>query len=126
MSKIITLDNLAEFKAKCDESYSGGGTKLYKHTITINADYGDGDITETLIFINNSSSSLVGLDMYEIDNYIEGFYVESPRSENEALCSIITKPKWDYNIYYYSIRENRVTPNGQWTSSVLTDTVTEL
>ena len=104
----------------------GGGTQLYKHTVTINADYGDGDMTETLIFINDSSSSLVGLEMNEINNYVEGFIVENARSENEALCSIIAKPKWDNNIYYYSLAENQVTGNGQWTSSVLTDTITPL
>lgn len=102
-----------------------GGTQLYKHTITITANYA-GDINEeTLVFIMPSATSLVGSDMFQIRNYIAGYFVEDRGTENETMCMIITKPTYGDGFIYCDSSGN-LQQMAEIDGSVLTDTVTPL
>lgn len=63
-NKIITLDNLAEFKAKCDETY-GDGTKWYQHQFTFEYSFsGDSDTSlGKICFVADTNAEITLVDV---------------------------------------------------------------
>ena len=72
----------------------GGGTQLYKHSVQINRDWGDGPYPAEIIFISTSRSSLVNQELYEVTDYIVGNFMNETGGEDESICTIIGKPLW--------------------------------
>lgn len=102
----------------------GGGTQLYKHKITIHENY-QGDIsTETLIFITKSEASLVGKEIYEINDFIIGYFVYNASTEDEDMCLIASKKAHANELCY--VHGGNIETNTEFDGAVLTDTVTKL
>ena len=101
-----------------------GGTKLYKHTVTIEEDWGGGDSNvATLEFISLSNESFVGLLPYEIsDKFINGWYIYS--DEGDYRYPVLYIDLANNIIEYYATNKSSCTPLTQ--DGFLTDTVVAL
>ena len=75
-----------------------GGTKLYKHTVTLKENM-SGDIeTIKMVFITLSSESLAGTDIYELSDFISGYKVVD--GEDGYVGLVLGKQLYTSLIYY--------------------------
>ena len=125
--KIITLSNLAEFKSKCDETYStgGGGTKLYKHIVKISA---SPDVYVTIISKSSTEINSGSALNTALNSAINRYMSNSDGSYNYTCLIYNTS----YNggtssvtIYAISYSSNAFVSNS-YTPSRYNDTITEL
>lgn len=75
-----------------------GGTKLYKHTVTLEENM-SGDVEEIeMVFITTSSESLANTDIYELNDFISGYKVVD--GEDGYIGFVLGKQLYTSLIYY--------------------------
>ena len=75
-----------------------GGTKLYKHTVTLEENM-QGDVEEIeMVFITTSSESLANTDIYELNDFISGYKVVD--GEDGYIGIVLGKPLYGSAIRY--------------------------
>lgn len=107
-----------------DVSELGGssGTKLYKHTLVFNEDYGGELYPATIVLITTSSTSLVGKQEYQLNDYITGWR-EVDNGEDSYKAHFVIKKLYD-QFKWFDINDEITTLVSP--SPVVSDTITEL
>lgn len=126
MPKIITLDNLAEFKTKCDATY--GGTQLYMHTMGLEVLWDGQPHTATLRLINTSSTSLANESWDNLVGYISAT-IDDIFGDEQQVVSIINEQDETRIICYDQWgNQQELLPNwdGEHHGWTVSDTVTPL
>lgn len=98
------INDLVDNEGKVNPSAVESGIQLYKHKVTITANYGGDEVIETFIFYSTSSESFVGKEQSEID-FIQGFFLGKEDSDTSWTGTILGSNQFGNFLYYDCIRE---------------------